>query len=94
MTCFFRLELPPYESNLVLKNKLLYSINHCKAIDADFDRAGSPNAEEVVDPNAPEVAAAAAEDEDSDHHRGNPFGEHGDEYSSSGMGGGGEEEEE
>ena len=93
-TCFFRLELPAYESTQLLRNKLLYSINHCKAIDADYDRAGSPNEEEVIDANAADEAAAAAEEEDSDDHRVNLFGEHGDEYSSSGMGGGGGEEEE
>lgn len=93
-TCFFRLELPPYESTQLLRSKLLYSINHCKAIDADYDRAGSPNEEEVIDANAVDEAAAAAEEEDSDDHRVNLFGEHGDEYSSSGMGGGGGEEEE
>ena len=65
-TCFFRLELPPYESIQIMKSKLLYSIIHCRAIDADFDRAGAPNEEE----NAEEVPAeAAAQSEDSDNER-------------------------
>lgn len=35
-TCFFSIELPPYSSQTVLKNRLLYAITHCKAIDTDF----------------------------------------------------------
>lgn len=35
-TCFFSLDLPHYPSYDVLRAKLLYSITHCVAIDADF----------------------------------------------------------
>lgn len=40
-TCFFRLQLPPYENVKKLKTKLMYSIVHCRSIDADYDRAGA-----------------------------------------------------
>ena len=50
-TCFFRLELPPYESSQILKTKLLYSIHHCRNIDADYDRATVPNEEEAPNNN-------------------------------------------
>lgn len=102
-TCFFRIELPPYENSQLLKSKLLYSINHCFAIDADYDRAGAPNEEEALPDNIQQnAAAAAAEDSGSPrYHRrrqqdGHLFGD-GESYGSSGindeMGGGGGEEE-
>ena len=57
-----------------MKNKILYSIEHCRAIDADFDRTGI-NEEEAVNPEDREQAAAAAQSEESDHQRVNLFGE-------------------
>jgi hypothetical protein len=101
-TCFFKLQLPAYGSASVLKSKLLYAIHHCKAIDADFDRAGAPVQEEVPGPGDRERPASGALSEDSDRGRPNLFGgaenPHNDEYSSDpyggGGGGGGEEEEE
>jgi hypothetical protein len=35
-TCFFSIELPSYSSRKVMREKLLYAITHCKAIDTDF----------------------------------------------------------
>lgn len=63
-TCFFKLQLPPYESVHQLKTKLLYSIAHCRSIDADYDRAGAANEEEQL--SAGQADAAAHESEDSD----------------------------
>lgn len=34
-TCFFTIDLPPYNTKEVMKNKLLYAITHCTAIDLD-----------------------------------------------------------
>jgi len=98
-TCFFRLELPPYESIQQMKAKLTYSINHCRAIDADFDRAGAPNEEEDPDPNNPGEpdAAEGAESDASARHRRRREGLFPDDesYGASGAsgGGGGEDEE-
>eukprot|EP00160_Parvularia_atlantis_P017585 Unigene6109_Nuclearia_a/m.18764 Unigene6109_Nuclearia_a/g.18764 ORF Unigene6109_Nuclearia_a/g.18764 Unigene6109_Nuclearia_a/m.18764 type:complete len:123 (-) Unigene6109_Nuclearia_a:83-451(-) len=36
-TCFFKLDLPPYETQEKMTAKLKYAIHHCKAIDADFN---------------------------------------------------------
>lgn len=61
-----------------MKSKLLYSINHCKAIDADFNRAGvgGPNEEENAQEGAEDNAAAAAESEESEEERNvNLFGD-------------------
>ena len=38
-TCFFRLEIPIYKNEEVFREKLLYSIRHCTAIDADIENA-------------------------------------------------------
>jgi len=35
-TCFFQLELPRYSSPAVMREKLLYAITNCMAIDGDF----------------------------------------------------------
>jgi len=35
-TCSFKLKLPAYSTKDILRNKLLYAITHCTAIDADF----------------------------------------------------------
>lgn len=108
-TCFFRLQLPPYETVRKLKAKLMYSITHCRSIDADYDRAGAMNEEEQ--PSAQEAQVAAHESEDSDVGRPPRFripGLEDHDYSSGGDqdsaheepeydrggGGGGEEEEE
>ncbi len=37
-TCFFRLEFPPSKSEDVFREKLLYAIKYCTAIDADIER--------------------------------------------------------
>lgn len=37
-TCFFRLEIPPYKSEESFRDKLLYAIKYCTAIDADIER--------------------------------------------------------
>jgi hypothetical protein len=34
-TCFFTLDLPAYSSKTVMRDKLLYAITHCQAIDLD-----------------------------------------------------------
>ena len=34
-TCFFTIDLPPYHTKEVMKDKLLYAITHCTAIDLD-----------------------------------------------------------
>lgn len=36
-TCFFRLEVPPYKSEDVFRDKLLYAIRNCTVIDADIE---------------------------------------------------------
>eukprot|EP01027_Heterolobosea_sp_BB2_P014204 GEZU01020428.1.p1 GENE.GEZU01020428.1~~GEZU01020428.1.p1 ORF type:complete len:107 (-),score=30.13 GEZU01020428.1:96-416(-) len=35
-TCFFSLELPAYSSRKVMRDRLLYAITNCQAIDTDF----------------------------------------------------------
>ena len=45
-TCFFHLELPEYSNKDNLKNKLLYAITHCTAIDLDFVESGGFEEEE------------------------------------------------
>eukprot|EP00761_Pharyngomonas_kirbyi_P003756 gb/GECH01003760.1/.p1 GENE.gb/GECH01003760.1/~~gb/GECH01003760.1/.p1 ORF type:complete len:3504 (+),score=578.80 gb/GECH01003760.1/:1-10512(+) len=35
-TCFFSFELPAYTSRDILREKVLYAITHCQAIDTDF----------------------------------------------------------
>jgi hypothetical protein len=34
-TCFFQLDLPAYTNKEVMRNKLVYAITHCQAIDLD-----------------------------------------------------------
>lgn len=34
-TCFFQLRLPPYTSQEIMAERLLYSINNCRSIDMD-----------------------------------------------------------
>lgn len=34
-TCFFQIDLPPYSSKEIMKEKFLYAITHCQAIDLD-----------------------------------------------------------
>ena len=36
-TCFFAMDLPAYTSKEVLRDRLLYAIYHCVAIDTDFN---------------------------------------------------------
>lgn len=40
-TCFFSIELPQYSSKKVMKEKLLYAITHCKAIDIDVTNSAN-----------------------------------------------------
>lgn len=40
-TCFFSIELPPYSSKKVMKEKLSYAITHCKAIDIDVTNSAN-----------------------------------------------------
>lgn len=40
-TCFFSIELPNYSSRQILKDKLLYAITHCQAIDTDATAAAN-----------------------------------------------------
>jgi hypothetical protein len=47
-TCFFSLELPIYSSLEILKEKLLYAILNCVAIDGDMDGPGLHNELEWV----------------------------------------------
>lgn len=73
---------------------MIYSINHCRAIDADYNRdgVGGPNEEEnVVEGAADNDAAAAAQSEESEGGNVNLFG---DEVSSENDVYGMEEEEE
>ena len=35
-TCFFSLALPEYSSKAILKSKLFYAMQHCRAMDSDF----------------------------------------------------------
>jgi len=37
-TCFFKVVLGPYVSEKSLREKLMFSIHHCTAIDGDYDR--------------------------------------------------------
>jgi len=36
-TCFFELELPAYSTYDITREKLLYAITECHAIDTDYD---------------------------------------------------------
>ena len=36
-TCFFTLKLPKYSSSGILRDRLVFAITHCTAIDRDFD---------------------------------------------------------
>ena len=38
-TCFFRLEIPAYKSEDAFRDKLIYAIRFCTAIDADIENA-------------------------------------------------------
>lgn len=40
-TCFFSIDLPNYSSYEVLRERLLYAINNCQAIDVDFNPQSS-----------------------------------------------------
>jgi hypothetical protein len=40
-TCFFSINLPRYSSAEVMKTKILYAINNCVEMDADFRLAGN-----------------------------------------------------
>eukprot|EP00455_Lapot_gusevi_P027145 TRINITY_DN2870_c0_g2_i2.p1 TRINITY_DN2870_c0_g2~~TRINITY_DN2870_c0_g2_i2.p1 ORF type:complete len:1706 (-),score=731.31 TRINITY_DN2870_c0_g2_i2:147-5264(-) len=43
-TCFFSLDLPPYQSYEVLRSKLLFAIVNCQAIDIDYNASSSMSA--------------------------------------------------
>ena len=53
-TCFFSLDLPPYSSDRVMRDRLLFAVTNCKSIDADDTSA------------AREAAGATWADSDSD----------------------------
>lgn len=46
-TCFLSLDLPRYSSKTVLREKLLYAITHCQAIDADDTTAARQSARQI-----------------------------------------------
>lgn len=48
-TCFFSIDLPPYNSYDKLREKLLYAIVNCQAIDIDFTADGSSTLNAWVD---------------------------------------------
>jgi hypothetical protein len=35
-TCFFTIDLPPYSSLAVMRERLLYAVTECRIIDTDF----------------------------------------------------------
>lgn len=47
----------------------MYSINHCRSIDADFDRAGAMIEEEQHNPDVAQAAAHESEDSDAGRPR-------------------------
>jgi len=40
-TCFFSIDLPPYSSFELCRDKLRFAIHNCQAIDIDFDPTSS-----------------------------------------------------
>merc|ERR1719198_1047904 len=36
-TCYFRIELPPYPNEEIMKARLLYAMNNCTSIDGDYN---------------------------------------------------------
>eukprot|EP00656_Telonema_subtile_P032548 TRINITY_DN35775_c0_g1_i1.p1 TRINITY_DN35775_c0_g1~~TRINITY_DN35775_c0_g1_i1.p1 ORF type:complete len:106 (+),score=15.41 TRINITY_DN35775_c0_g1_i1:120-437(+) len=46
-TCFFSLELPRYSSAVVCRERLLYAITNCQAIDADDAYAAGRRARDM-----------------------------------------------
>jgi hypothetical protein len=60
-TCFFTIDLPQYSSTKVMREKLLYAIHNCSAIDKDFTARGGALYDPEDHPSQlPDVAAAAA----------------------------------
>jgi len=41
--CFFQLDLPAYSSREILKERLLYAIQHAQVIEDEFAGAPNPN---------------------------------------------------
>jgi len=39
-TCFFHIELPSYSNKEIMREKILYAISHCTAIDLDHVASG------------------------------------------------------
>lgn len=96
-TCFFRIELAPYESAKLLKQKLLYAIHHCTAIDADYDRVSVPIEEDdhISNPNLnPAHEDESVISEGGRNRNGGVFGDDHDDYGDSQNEEGMEEEEE
>jgi hypothetical protein len=56
-TCFFTLDLPEYSTLHVMREKLLYAVNHCSAIDKDFTALGGS----LYDPDASPSATLEAQ---------------------------------
>jgi len=48
-TCFFSLDLPAYSTLEVMRQRLLYAITHCEAIDTDFTSATAGNLDDDPD---------------------------------------------
>ena len=60
-TCFFTIDLPQYSSTKVMREKLLYAIHNCSAIDKDFTARGGALYDPEDHPSQlPDVASAAA----------------------------------
>jgi len=59
-TCFFTIDLPQYSSTRVMREKLLYAIHNCSAIDKDFTARGGALYDPEEDPSQLLDAAAAA----------------------------------
>lgn len=65
-TCYFRLELPPYQSEAILRERLLFAISNCTSIDGDYER--NYNVDEAQQ-NLPEPERERADGSDSEQER-------------------------
>ncbi len=74
-TCFFRLEIPAYKSEESFKEKLLYAIRHCTAIDADFERAVPAEEEDSAHGGSEHSAQEHNEDDNEDNDEENEGGD-------------------
>ncbi|CUE95151.1 Hypothetical protein, putative [Bodo saltans] len=71
-TCFFWLSLPNYSSQEVMKSKLLFAINQCHDIDADFRVRNTDLEDDQGEDGQPTVAVREQDDEEEEfedyHH--------------------------